>query len=87
MKTHVSMVHEGKKPFKCSICEYCCSLKHHIKSHAASVHERKKPFKCNIYDNNCFLKNSIASVHEGKNGIQRLETPKFKILLPKRSYT
>ena len=43
MKTHISMVHEGKKPFKCHICDYSCSLKHHIKSHVASVHERKKP--------------------------------------------
>ena len=39
MKTHVSMVHEEKKPFKCDICDYRCSQKSTIKTHVASVHE------------------------------------------------
>ena len=42
MKTHVAMVHEKKKPFKCDICYYSCSLKSTMKIHVASVHEEKK---------------------------------------------
>ena len=38
MNRHVSMVHEGKKTFKCDFCDYSCSQKNVIKSHVASVH-------------------------------------------------
>ena len=70
MKTHVVSVHEGKKPFKCDICDYNCSQKSVMNRHVASVHQEKKPFKCNICDYSCFqkkdMKKHIASVHEGK---------------------
>ena len=42
MKTHAASVHEGKKPFKCDICDYRCSLKGSMKTHVSSVHEGKK---------------------------------------------
>ena len=50
MKRHVTMVHEGKKPFICDICDYNCSLKSTMNIHVASVHEEKKPFTCFICD-------------------------------------
>ena len=69
-----SAIHEGKKPFKCDICDYRCSRKGNMKTHVALVHEGKKPFKCDICDYSCLLKNSmkthVESVHEEKKVIQ-----------------
>ena len=71
MKSHVASVHEGKKPFKCDICDYSCSQKGHMKTHVESVHEGKKSFKCDICDYSCSqksgMKTHVESVHEGKN--------------------
>ena len=50
MKRHVSLVHEGNKPFQCEICAYRFSQKGHMRRHIASVHEEKKPLKCDICD-------------------------------------
>ena len=36
--THMVSVHEGKKPFECTICDASFALKHHMKGHIASVH-------------------------------------------------
>ena len=74
LSAHVASVHEGKKPFKCNICDYSSSLKHHMKKHVDSVHEGKKPFKCDICDYTCSqksnMKRHVASVHEEKNPIK-----------------
>ena len=69
MPINFTPVHEGKKPFKCDICDYCSSRKSHMNRHIESVHEGKKPFKCEICDYSCSLKKTMkihaASVHEG----------------------
>ena len=49
-RLHVVSVHEGKKPFRCNICDYSCSQKSNMKSHVTYVHEGQKPFKCDICD-------------------------------------
>ena len=71
MTRHVGSVHEGKKPFKCEICDFRCSLKGTMKSHVESVHEGKKPFKCDICNYCCFLrhqmKQHVKKKHGGKN--------------------
>ena len=46
MDSHITSVHEGKKPFKCEFCEYTTAYKSDMKKHVALVHEGKKPFKC-----------------------------------------
>ena len=70
MKTHVAHVHEGKKPFKCDLCDYSCSQKDTMKRHVVLVHEEKKPFKCDICDYRCSLKGTMKThvvlVHEEK---------------------
>ena len=48
LKIHISAVHEGKKPYKCTICDNSFGLKRNLKSHIASVHEGKKSFQCNV---------------------------------------
>ena len=71
MKKHITIVHKGEKPFKCSICNYSASRKQHLDMHITSVHEGKKPFKCSIcagnFNTNAYLKKHIKVVHEGKN--------------------
>ena len=59
MKQHVLLVHVGKKPFNCDICDYSCSQKGHMKTHVATVHEENKPFKCEICDYRCSIKGNI----------------------------
>ena len=56
MKSHVTYVHEGQKPFKCDICDYTSSGKNNMDKHVAAVHEEKKPFKCDSCDYQCSLK-------------------------------
>ena len=41
-------VHEGKKPFKCNLCDASFAEKCNLKKHVSTVHEGKKPFKCDI---------------------------------------
>ena len=53
-------VHEHKKQFKCSFCDYCCSLKGNLNKHIASIHEGKKPFKCTICDYSCSQKGNLT---------------------------
>ena len=74
IKVHRETVHEGKKPFKCKICNATFSQKGHLKSHNTSIHERKKSFKCNLCDG-CFsqkgsLKVHVDSIHEGKKSFK-----------------
>ena len=41
---------QGKKAFKCNICDYSCFAKSTMNRHMESVHEGKKTFKCDICD-------------------------------------
>ena len=45
---HIASVHEGKKPFKCNICDASFTQKGEIIGHFATVHEGKKALKGNI---------------------------------------
>ena len=48
MKGHIATIHEGKKPFKCAICDAGFTSKHGMKKHIVAIHEGNKPFKCDI---------------------------------------
>ena len=48
MRTHVAVIHEGKKPFKCDICIDNFGEKSTLKKHVTTVHEGRKQFKWNI---------------------------------------
>ena len=41
LNLHIASVHEGKKPFKCEICDDQFELKHELNEHIASVHEEE----------------------------------------------
>ena len=70
LNKHIASVHDGKKPFKCNICEASFPQKQNLNIHIASVHEGKKPFKCNSCDASFVSKHGLTvhiySVHEFK---------------------
>ena len=72
LKKHIYKIHEeqGKKAFKCDICDQSFSQKGNLTKHTASVHDSKKSFKCDICDHNfsekANLKIHIAEIHEGE---------------------
>ena len=67
MQVHISTVHEGQKPFKCSICDDRFTQIASMRRHIATIHEGQKAFKCHICDRSFTQKGSmethIASVH------------------------
>ena len=70
MDKHISAVHEGKKPFKCTICDKSFGRKSHMELHISAVHEEKKPFKCLLckegFTRKENLQKHISSVHENE---------------------
>ena len=66
----VESVHEGKKPYRCSICDYNFSQKNNLKAHVESVHENVKPYNCVICNYSCLKKGDmeryVESVDEEK---------------------
>ena len=63
----IETVHEGKKPFKCNICDSSFIHKGDLNRHMNSVHEGKKPFKCGTWDASFTAKQNlerhIESIH------------------------
>ena len=69
LKIHIESVHEGKKPFKCSLCDAAFGFKYGLNMHILSVHEKKKPFKCSKCEFEATQKSNLKrheeTVHEG----------------------
>ena len=42
LKTHIQAIHEGKRPFRCDICDSKFALKYYLLSHLKSMHENRK---------------------------------------------
>ena len=51
IKKHVTTIYEGKKSFKCDICEFTCNYKSSMKRHVASRHKQKIPLSHDISGN------------------------------------
>jgi hypothetical protein len=81
---HTASVHEGKKAFKCGICDYSCyhksDMKKHFERHALESHNRAKSFFIKLNDkkseNNTSnkseptVKEDTLSESEGEESIQ-----------------
>jgi hypothetical protein len=59
MKRSITSVHEGKKQFKCEVCDYSCAENIKIKRQMTLVHEENKMSVS-------YMKKGFAQVHEGK---------------------
>ena len=74
MNQHVAVVHEGKKPFECELCNACFSKKVGLETHISMVHDGNKSFECNLCqfatatENN--LKAHVKSVHSEKESYE-----------------
>jgi uncharacterized Zn-finger protein len=73
---HVSTVHEGKKPFKCDICDYSFSEKGSLNKHIKSVHDGNNRYKCEICEKTFSLMQSMklhfSRVHEQKKPTRKI---------------
>ena len=69
LKNHINVVHEGKKPSKCLICDSIGTSKPGMK-YIDAIHKEKKPYKCSICNYSCTTKGSlkihIDAIYEGK---------------------
>ena len=61
---HDKVIHEGKKPHKCLICDYSCARKDQLKAHINAVHERMKPHKCSICDYSFTTEGNFATLKQ-----------------------
>ena len=59
LKKHVTSGYEGKKPFKCELCESSFAAKSNLKIRISSVHEKIKFFKCEMCDASFALKHHL----------------------------
>ena len=62
MTGHVNLVHDGKKRFKCQICDHCFTNILDLNQHVSQTHAGKKPFYCSICDIN-FASDQILTKH------------------------
>ena len=69
LKRHKEVVvHEGRKPFRCTFCENSFVHKSTLKAHILSVHEENKLFKCIIcekpFAHKASLRKHINTIHK-----------------------
>ena len=60
-------VHEGRKPFKCDVCNSNFAHKGDVTNHRTLVHDGKRSFKCDVcnaaFGLRYILTRHIASLH------------------------
>ena len=60
LNQHNELVHEGKRPHKCEICNKGFCYKKDFKKHTDSVHERKRPYQCSTCNGKFTVKSKPA---------------------------
>ena len=67
LTTHIRIVHQGLKPFKCPYCEKGFSVVTSLKNHVANIHEGRKDHICEVcskaFSEKGSLKRHMNSVH------------------------
>jgi KRAB domain-containing zinc finger protein len=71
-KSHVSSIHEGKKPFKCIICSITFEYKKDLNEHKVKTHEVAMPYNCGNCNLAFFRKQELLE-HEAKNHNPKME--------------
>ena len=63
VREHISMVHEGLRPFECPVCHKSFAKKEYIKEHVAVTHKGEMPFACNICSQQ-FSRRRVLLIHK-----------------------
>ena len=72
LKEHLGAFHEGKKPFKCDLCDSCHKTRLGLNLHISSIHENKRfgCAKCNAsFTQSGHLNILNKTVHEEYNSL------------------
>ena len=68
LQRHIDTAHEGKKPYKCNICDSDFKTTDELEKHKKKVHEGKKLFHCSIcstgFGSKNILKTHLKTIHE-----------------------
>ena len=82
IKKHVTTIYEGKKSFKCDICEFTCNYKSSMKRHVASRHKQKIPHSHDISGNHsCSIEVESDDNRKVQQTIHKITTPfHYKLL-------
>ena len=62
LNRHVQGVHEGKKPFECSICNIKFARKEYLKKHVSVHDSKKKQYNC-LFCNVSFIEEKELQMH------------------------
>ena len=76
LNNHIKTVHEGKKPFKCKICDYSCIKKPDLNQHIESDHKVKNLVKLENFAQNRGLIKHIMTIHKGEKPFKCIDSDK-----------
>ena len=79
LNAHVSVVHEGKKPLTCDICNKGFTQQDHLNRHVAGIHERKRPFKCDVCMFSALYPSELKEHFTSKKHIKRTQSIKKEV--------
>ena len=64
---HIRVVHDGKRPYKCTLCNNTFTQSSHMKTHIKRVHLKSESYQCTIceqfYTTERYLQNHIETIH------------------------
>lgn len=81
LKRHMQMIHLGKKPFCCKICNQSFVSKQNLREHAF-IHSGIKPYKCS-YCGKKFRQISQHSLHKRKHKKNYAATLQYAVQIEK----
>ena len=74
---HIKCVHEKRRDYQCSMCNYAASIRKVLNQHVKSVHEKIRDLECKKCDFKCSLKgNLVKHMKEVHDKIKDHECPR-----------
>ena len=71
LRRHIKSIHEGIKPYQCSMCDAKYAVKSYLNEHMISVHESKRPYECAFCESKFKIQKNlnrhIREVHKIEN--------------------
>ena len=86
LDTHVSVVHEGIRPYECEYCLKTFGMLANLNTHVTAVHEGKRPHQCKECDYKAISKYVLQKHMESKHSAGRSRDKQCP-LCPHKTYT